>query len=67
MVTDDLNGVFVRSYGTVRSKSPELAADGTFRGGGDPILDGKRCIGHIINYTDGELVLWFRKLEVVEN
>ena len=31
VVTDDLDGVLVRANGTVRTQTPELAADGAFR------------------------------------
>ena len=57
VVTDDLDGVLVRSNRTVCSQSPELTVDGSFRSRNQSRSCSKRKIGHIIFDTDGESCL----------
>ena len=58
VVTDDLDGVLVSTYGTVCTKTPELTVDGSFGSGNCDFLACRQGqIGYIINDTDGEYLL----------
>ena len=57
IVTDDLDGVLVCTYGTVSAQTPELAVGSSFRSGNDGSTGFQRQIGYIINDTDGEFLL----------
>ena len=52
IVTDDLDGVLVRTYGTVSTKTPELTVGCSFRSSNRILLDVKRQVGNIIDDTD---------------
>jgi hypothetical protein len=56
IVTDDLDGVLVSTYGTICAQTPELAVDGSFRSGNEGALV-KRKMCYIIIDTDGEFLL----------
>ncbi len=57
VVADDLDGVLVCSYGTISSKSPELAVYRSFRCGNKRLAYRQRQIGYIIDDIDGESLL----------
>ena len=57
VVADDLDGVLVCTYGTVSTKSPEFAVDGSFRRGNKGSTQFQRKVCHIIHDTDGEFCL----------
>src|SRR5699024_10473852 len=58
VVTDDLDGVFIRTYGTIRAQAPELTVDRALRRGDQLLAQRQRQIGHIILDTDRELRLF---------
>ena len=57
MVTDDLDGVLVRTDGTVAAQTPELAGLGAGRSGvgSHSLLEG--AVGHVVYDTNGEVRL----------
>ena len=57
VVTDDLDGVLVCTYGTVCAETPELTSSGASRSGNRIFGNCKRKIGYVINDTDGEGLL----------
>ena len=65
MIANDLDGVLICANGTVRTKSPELAADGSFWNGVHLWANRQRQMGHIIIDTDGVMVLWLCCLHIV--
>ena len=54
VVTDDLDGVLVCTYGTVCAKSPEFAVDGSFRSCYQRSANRQRQIGNIVYDTNGK-------------
>ena len=67
MVADDLDGVLVGAHGAVAAQAEELALVGAFLDDGDFFLERERLEGHVIDDADGEAVLGFAELEVVEH
>ena len=67
VVTDDLDGVFVCTNGTVGAVTPELASDAVFRSGNNRSANFERGVGNIIHDTNGEVVLRSVSLEVFIN
>ena len=57
VVTDDLDGVLVCTYGTVCAQTPELTVGGSLRGGNQRSAYLQRQVGHIVNDADGEFLL----------
>ena len=57
VVTDDLNCILVGANRSVGANAPELAAHRSFRHNIDFIPIRERMMGHIINDTDGVMVL----------
>ena len=57
VVTDDLDGVLVCTYGTVSAQTPELTVDGAFRSGNQRCaqLPETGCVTSSFD-TDGELL-----------
>ena len=64
VVTDDLDGVFVSTNGTVGAVTPEFASDAIFRSSNNRSANFERGVGNIINDTNGEVVLRSVSLEV---
>jgi hypothetical protein len=61
VVTDDLDGVLVRTDGTVAAETPELALDGALGCGVRAVLVlGQGEVRHVIDDADGELTLGLR-------
>ena len=54
VVTDDLDGVLVCTYGTVCAKSPEFAVDSSFRSCYQRSANRQRQIGNIVYDTNGK-------------
>ncbi|MPM12584.1 hypothetical protein SDC9_58937 [bioreactor metagenome] len=65
VITDDFDGVFVGAHGTVAAKAPELALDGTGRGGGGDLLLGQAEVRDVIHDADGELTAGLRLAELL--
>ena len=57
MVTDNFNGVFVCTYSTVCTETPEFTVGGSCRSGIRVFITVQRKIGDIIIDTDGEFFL----------
>ncbi len=57
VVTDNLDGVLICTYGTVCAETPKLTCSGACRSGNRIFGNVKGKIGYIINDTDGELLL----------
>ena len=58
IVTDDLDGVLVGTYGTVSAQTPELTVNRSFRSCNDRSTSLKRKVGYIIYDTDGEFLFF---------
>ena len=57
VITDDLDGVLVSTYGTICTQAPELTVGGSFRSGYQRLAQFQRQIGNIINDTQSEFLL----------
>ena len=57
VVTDDLDGVLICTYGTVCAETPELTSGGACRSGNRIFGNFERKIGNVINDTDGKGLL----------
>ena len=57
IVTDNLDGVLVRTDRSVRTQTPEFAIDRAFRSGHQVLASLQRQIGHIVHDADGEFLL----------
>ena len=58
MVTDNLDGVLISTYGTVCTETPELTSCGAFRSGSRVFFNFKGKTGNVIVDTDGETCLF---------
>ena len=63
--TDDLDGVLVGTYGTIRTEAVELALSGAGLHDGDFALDRKALEGDIVNDADGEVCLGLLGVQVI--
>ena len=54
IVTDDLDGVLVSTYGTVCTQTPELTVSGSFRSGNKRSTYRQGQVGNIIYDTSGK-------------
>ena len=66
MIADDFNGLFVGTYRTIRTKSPEFTGDSSFGGGVWYLSSFKGSIGYIICDTNGKMVLWILLFQIVK-
>ena len=57
VITDDLDGVLVCTYGTICTQAPELTVRGSLRSGNERSANRQRQVGYIIVDTDGEVLL----------
>ena len=67
MVADDLDGVLVGTHRTVGAQAEEFALIGALLHDGDFFLERERLEGHVVHDADGEAVLGFAELEIVEH
>ena len=67
VVADNLDGVFIAAYGTVRAESVELAGDCALRSGVDFLLDIDGGIGNVVDDADGEVILGILAFNVLED
>jgi hypothetical protein len=64
---DNLDGILVGSHGAVRAETVEKRANGSGIFGGETRIIGKTGVSHVILNADGEMILWRRILEFIEN
>ena len=67
LITDDLDGCFVGTDGSVRSQTPEFTFDSAFRFSCNAFDEGQGVVGHIVLNTDGEMILRPLMIQVIIN
>ena len=66
-MTDNLDGVLVGTHGTVGTHAPELGAGLAGGSGLNLLRQRQRGVSHIVHDADGEVVLGYVLLEIVEH